>query len=300
MRLVARLTIAALLLCGLTQASGAELKLETTRAFQRYVHAAEQRMERDRSRPGHFLYIDSFSPSKRRAIRADLRNGDVYVDRLTTRDDRGDPIRAPDGWIHHWIGAVFVPHATLQQVVAINQDYDKYSTFYKPEMVRSHILEHHDNSFKVYARLQKITPWVTVTLDTYSDVHYVYVDSQHLYSVAHAYLIQQVDNAGTPEEHVDPPGHGAGFLWALEVFWRYEVVPGGIMVESETMALTRTLPFGLGWILKPFIHRATMTTEKELMSRTRQIIERWGEDHAPASAQTSRSEPSSPAADNSL
>jgi hypothetical protein len=280
MRLAARLMIIVLLLCGLPRAFSAELQPDTAQGFERYVRAAEKRMDGDRSQPGRFLYIDSLPSSQRKEIGAELRRGEIYVTRLTTRDDRGNVIRAPDGWIHHWIAAMFVPHTTLQQAVAVDQDYDRYSTFYKPEMVRSRVLDHDDGSFKVYARLQKKTPWLTITLDTYSNVRYVRLDSRHLYSVSRSYRVQQVENAGESGEHLDPPGDGSGFMWAVDVYWRYEAVQGGILVESESIILTRTLPFGLGWIIKPFIHHAAIATEKQLMDRTRQILEQEAKDQS--------------------
>lgn len=229
-------------------------------------------MDADRGQPGHFLYLDSLSASDRQAIRAELRQGDIYVVRLTTQDDQGDPIRAPNGWIHHWLAAMFIPGTTLERVVAVDQDYDQYASFYQPEMLRSRLLEHNDDTFKVYARLQKKTPWVTVTLDTYSEVRYFFLDPQHLYSVSRSFRIQQVDNAGKPDERLVPPGRGSGYLWAIEVYWRYEAVPGGVMVESETIALTRTPPLSLAWIIKRFVQHAAAATEKQVMTRTRQII----------------------------
>ncbi len=259
--------------CNLPQAWSAQLQPHTSRAYDRYIRAAEARMERDRSRPGHFLYIDSLPPSDRRAIRSELRQGDIYVTRPVARDAKGNAIEAPDGWIHDWLAAMFVPNVTLKQAVATDQDYDKYSSYYKPEMVRSRILAHSDDTFKVYARVQKKTPWLTVTLDTYNNVQYHWVDPRHLYSVSRSFRIQQVDDAGTPQEHLDPPGDGTGFLWELDVYWRYEAVKGGIVIESETIALTRSLPFGLEWIIKPFVHRSAEATERQLMTRTRQVIE---------------------------
>ncbi len=229
-------------------------------------------MKLDSGQQGNFLYLNSLPLSERQPIQAQLRKGDIYVVRLTTRDEKGRLIRAPGGWLHHWLAAMFVPGATLRQAVAVGQEFDQYASFYQPEIVRSRVLEHNDNSFKVYVRLQKKTPWVTITLDTYNDVHYVFLNPQALYSVSRSYRVQQVDNAGRPDERIEPPGRGEGFLWATDIFWRYEAVRGGIMVESETIALTRKVPFGLGWIIKPFVERAAVATDKQMMIRTRQII----------------------------
>jgi hypothetical protein len=266
-------------LLNLPRTFGADLRPETRQGFERYVHAAEARMEQDRRRPEAFLYIDSLPSSVRQAVLANVQEGGIYVVRLDARDDKGKPIRTPDGWVHHWLAAMRVPGATLAQVVAVDQDYDNYQNFYRPEIVRSRLLEHQDDTFKVFARVQKKTPWLTVTLDTYSDVRYVFLDAGHMYTESRSFRIQQVDNAGTPSEHIYAPGQGSGFLWALDTYWRYEATIGGILVESETVALTRTVPFGLGWIVKPFVHRATVETAKEAMIRSREVIQQERQPH---------------------
>jgi hypothetical protein len=253
-------------------AFGAELRPQTLRAFERYVHATEARMERDRRQPGDFLYIDSLAPSDGQSVLAMLRRGGIYVVPIDTRDSDGKVIRAQGGWIHHWLAAMFIPGAGLKQAVKVDQDYDHYKNFYKPDVVRSRLLEHNDDTYKIYLRLERKTPWVAVTLDTYSDVHYVFLDTAHMYSHSYSIRIQQEENVGKPDEHLDPTGDGSGFLWAVDVYWRLEETGGGIMAEWETIALTRTLPFGLGWILKPFVHRAAQETAQEFMVRTRKII----------------------------
>lgn len=276
-------------LCGLTVgilvfegtcAFGAELRPETLRGFERYVHTTEARMERDRRGSGEFLYIASLPASDRQAILAKLRQGSIYVVRLDAREASGQVVRAPGGWIHHWLAAMFIPGASLKQAIHVDQDYDDYVNFYKPDIIRSRLLEHNDDSYKVYARLQRKTPWVTATLDTYSDVQYVFLDAAHVYSHSHSTRIQQVEDAGKPDERLDPPGHGTGFLWAVDIYWRREETDGGVLAEWETIALTRTAPFSLAWIVKPFVSHAAQETAHEYMARTREIILKAEESHA--------------------
>ena len=230
-------------------------------------------MKLESSQPGHLLYVESLPEPERSQILASLRQGDIYIANPTARDRKGNPIDAPGGWIHHWLVAMYVPGVTLKEAAAMGQNYNKYSSYYKPEMVRTRLLSHSDDTFNVYARLQKKTPWLTITLDTYSEVHYFFLGPHRFYTVSHFYRIQQVEDAGTPNEHRDPPGGGSGFLWAMDVYWRYQAVAGGILVESETIALTRGVPFGFGWIIKPFVHRAAIATARGMMIRTRQILE---------------------------
>ena len=72
-------------------------------------------------------------------------------------------IPIPDGLVHHWIGAVFIPGVHLGQVLDLVQDYNHHQNIYQPEVVRSRLLEHDGNDYKIYYRLRKKNI-ITVTL----------------------------------------------------------------------------------------------------------------------------------------
>jgi hypothetical protein len=63
----------------------------------------------------------------------------------------------------------------------------------------------------------------------------------------------EVANADQPGEHEKPVGHDGGFLWRLNSYWRFEERGEGVYVECESISLTRDIPVGLGWLIKPFI-----------------------------------------------
>ncbi len=262
----------ALLLLFCRHAFGAQLQPKTLQGFEQYASVAEKRMEQYGDPPAKFLYIESFPAAKREAVIASLRAGEVYVVRLVSDDEDGKPLRAPGGWINHWLAAMFIPDVTLAQVAAADQQYGRYQDFYRPDIIRSSLLWHKDGDFHVYVRVQKKTPWLTVTLDAFNNIRYHYVDAKHMYTVARSYRIQQVDHPGMPDERVLPQGRGDGILWAVNTYWRYEQTRGGVLVESETITLSRSIPLGLGWIIKPYIRNATLATVKHLMTRTRTTL----------------------------
>ncbi|MGD1093055.1 MAG: hypothetical protein ABSB35_13825 [Bryobacteraceae bacterium] len=45
--------------------------------------------------------------------------------RCAARFGPGNPTRVPDGLIHHWVGAKFIPGAHIDDIVAIVSDYDR-------------------------------------------------------------------------------------------------------------------------------------------------------------------------------
>ena len=229
----------------------ADLEPKTLEAFNRYVQVTEARIDKEVTRPGAFLYIEGLPEPKRSQALASAK-GDVYMDRLQTKDASGSVIEAPDGLIHHWIGAVLIPGVTLRQVLDLVQDYNHHQDIYKPEVVRSRLIRHEGDEYQIYYRLRK-KKVITVTLNTNHDVQYIPGDATHCRSRSVATRIAEVANADQPGESEKPIGHDGGFLWRMNSYWRFEEKDQGVYVEVESISLTRDIPTGLGWIIKPFV-----------------------------------------------
>ncbi len=241
-----------LLLAPRPLAPDVQLKRETLEAFLRYVQATEARINQELARPGAFLYIEGLPEGRRAKVVERLKNGGLDIERLKTRDTSGGEIRAPGGLIHHWIGAVFIPGVTLGQTLDLLQDYNHHKDIYKPEMIRSRLISRNGDDFKIYYRLRK-KKVIAVTLNTEHDVHYTVIDSTHGHSRSYSTWVAEVENADKPDEREKPIGYDNGFLWRINSYWRFEEREGGVYVESESISLTRDIPFGLGWLIKPFI-----------------------------------------------
>ncbi len=56
---------------------------------------------------------------KRRTGLARVRAGETVVSPIGSQN----PKRVPSGLIHDWVGAVFIPNATLQDVLRVIRDY---------------------------------------------------------------------------------------------------------------------------------------------------------------------------------
>ncbi len=256
---------------GAPAARGAELKQETLDAFASYVSATEARIEKELARPRAFLYIEGLPEPRRSEVRTELKRGEVYMERLKTPDASGREIRTSDALIHHWLGAVFIPGATLAQVRALVEDYDHHQEIYKPEVVGSRLISRNGNDFKIFYRLRKHKV-ITVTLNTNHDVHYFPVDSKHMHSRSYTTRIAEVENADQPGEREKPVGNDGGFLWRLYSYWRFEEQDGGVTVECESISLTRDIPFGLGWLIKPFITGIPKESLQMTLGSTRSAV----------------------------
>ena len=129
-------------------------------------------------------------------------------------------MRVPNGLIHDWIGAAFIPGATVEQTLALVQDYDNHKNIYKPEVMDSRLISHHGDDYTIFLRLLK-KKIITVVLDTYHDVHYQRVRDDQWFCRSYTTRIAEVDDAGTAKEKIYPPDTGYGFLWRLYSYWRF-------------------------------------------------------------------------------
>ena len=92
---------------------------------------------------------------------------------------------------------------------------------------------------------------------------YVAVTEERL-SRALAERIAEVENAGKPGEKEKPRDEGAGYLWRLNTYGRYEERDGGGYIELETLALSRSVPAILAWLVNPYVR----SIPREYLSRT--------------------------------
>jgi len=114
---------------------------------------------------------------------------------------RASGLAVPGGLIHDWIGIVFVPAATIDAVLATLQNYNSADKTYAPEVVRSKILNHDDDHFRVFLRLRKHS-LITVVLDVIYDVQYVRLDPLRAESRSQSIRLTDVEKPGTPDKMV--------------------------------------------------------------------------------------------------
>jgi len=252
-------------------ALSADLTPAIVEGFDRYVKATETRIESELKDSGRFLYVDRFPEGRRMAALADLKRGDVFMERLKTVDPNGREIKASDSLIHHWMGAVFIPGTTLASVLALAQDYDRHQDIYGPEIVRSGLISRNGNDFKTFYRLRK-KKIITVTLNTEHEVRYFPVDSTHCHSRSYTTRIQEVEDADESTERQKPVGQDSGFLWRLYSYWRFEQKDDGVYLECESISLTRNIPKLISFIVKPFVTEIPKESLRTAMGATRRVL----------------------------
>ena len=114
---------------------------------------------------------------------------------------------------------------------------------------------------------------ITVVLNTEHVVDYFHDATGKAHSRSSAVRIAEVGNAGKSDEREKTPGADGGYLWRMETWWRMQEGDGGVYVQSEVASLTRDLPTGLGWMIKPFITSIPRETLKFTLESTRKAVE---------------------------
>jgi hypothetical protein len=248
-------------------ASAAELKQETAEAFNQYVRVTEDRMAEGLRDGRTFLWLDSFPEPQRDRLYVQLRQGEIIIERLETLEGE-KRIRVPDGLIHHWIALSFIPGVTLQQVLALLQDYDHHEAIYKPDVLRSRLLIADGNCFKVYLRLHQ-KAIITAVFNAEFNVSYFPVDESRVYSRSYSTRIAEVENPDRSDEREKPIGIDRGFLWRLYSYWRFQEKDGGVYVQLESVALSRGVPSLLAWVVNPLLKSIPREYLSRLLTSTR-------------------------------
>lgn len=247
-----------------SRAAAAQPSSATTRAYNDYLRIAESRMAQDYRVGGAFIPEEQLSEPN---AGTEPRAGHVLIRCVAGCDSSG--VAVPDGLIHDWLGVVFVPGASLPQVLALVQNYDHAADHYAPNVTRSRLLSRSDDSFRVFLQLKQ-TELLTILFDTEYDVRYVRLDTSRVYSVSHSTRIAQL--APGSQDHELPPTDNDGFLWRLDSYWRFEQVAGGVYIQCRAISLSRDIPRGLGWIVGPFIKNIPRKSLEFTLGATRAAL----------------------------
>jgi IS1 family transposase len=243
------------------------LKQQTVLVFDTYIRDAEVTMDENLRSKGPFLWSDANSEVMQKTLSSQV---------VAQFWSGHGPAKIPDGLIHDWIGAAWMPDATMDKTLALIQDYDNHKNIYKPEVIASKLVRRQGNDFQIYLRLLK-KKILTVVLDTDHQAHYRSVDRTRWICQSHTTRIAEVQNAGNANEKVLPPDSGYGFLWRLNSYWRFHERDGGVFMECRAISLTRDVPLGLGWIIEPIIQRLPKDSLVHTIECTRQALQAEGE-----------------------
>ena len=154
--------------------------------------------------------------------------------------------------LHDWRGTAFAHGATAADFERLMRDYDAYPRRFSPQVLQAKVLAQHDDYFHVLMRVRQ-KHVITVVMDTTYDITYGRLDTNHGYSVSRSTQISEIGSPGTSSERAMSSKEEHGFLWRLNTYWSYEERDGGLYMQIESVSLTRSIPNGLAWIIRPFV-----------------------------------------------
>jgi hypothetical protein len=244
----------------------ADLQPETAKAWGEYVVFTEARINRELGADQGFFAHDFLSPAETAKARRKILSGDIYSERIQTRNEEGKKIDIPKGLIHHWLGAILIPDAEIGEVVDLLQDYENFEKHFQ-EVDESHLLSVDGNVSHIFLKLRR-KKIRTVHYNTEHEVELHKEAPDRASSRSVATRIAQLENPDTPEEREFPPGHDSGYLWRLNSYWRFKQVDEGVIVECESLSLSRGIPSAMKWFVDPF----TRSIPKQTLEATLESI----------------------------
>jgi hypothetical protein len=246
--------------------AAATLQPQTIEAWNTYVAATELRIGRELSSgPGFFVH-DSLGNGPQ--VRERVLAGQVAIGEMCTTDGKGRAITVPGGLIHHWRGSIFVPGVTLDALMTRLKNPSERGP-HQEDVLALRVLARQPDQLKLFIAMTR-KKIVTVTYHTEHDVSYQRHGPKRASSRSVATKIAEVVGAGTADARGRPQGEDRGFLWRLNSYWRYEQVEGGVIVELESLTLSRDVPLGFRLVVEPLIDRVA----RESMGRTLENLRR--------------------------
>jgi hypothetical protein len=249
---------------------GAQLTQAANVAFGQYVASLEARLVRQHANAGTHLAMlsvdPSGDPSRRNLLESQLMSGEIRVEPVN-----GAVRDLPGALLHHWRGAAFVANATPGAMLALLRDHSHVYGHYAPRVIASRALRDDGETAILAVRLQEQTVR-TIVLDAEYTFESKLAGTDRGYSLSRSTHIWQVDDPGTPQERRRPEGDDEGFLWRLNSYWSFERTRGGLLIECEAVSLTRDIPFGLGWLVMPFVQNLPSEALQFTLIRSREAL----------------------------
>jgi hypothetical protein len=163
---------------------------------------------------------------------------------------------ATGAMLHHWRGTAFAPGASATDFERLLRDFNSYPRQYAPQVLSARVFPGPDpgpgKQLQVSMRVRQ-KHVLTVVLDSTYDVTFAQLDPAHRYSLSRSVHISEIDDPGSARERSLTPAEEHGFLWRLNTYWTWEERDGGLYLQVETISLSRSIPHGLAWAVRPFV-----------------------------------------------
>ena len=244
-----------LLLCGIVAllpapAIVAQPSPAALQAFDTYAGAVETRLMRQhRSTAAYLAFSPAFPPALPPTDQTipqspgpRLRRGELIVERLSPG------LLLPGALLHHWRATAFAPGISAGDFERLLRDVPAYPRVFRPQVEQATVLDPRDHQMQARLRVKQ-HHLLTVVLDTTFAIDFAAFDAQHGASTSRSTRIVEIAGSGKAGQ----AGEDHGFLWRQNTYWSWEQRDGGLYLQVESVSLSRSIPAGLGWAVRPFV-----------------------------------------------
>src|ERR1035438_4388388 len=133
------------------------------RAWDTQGEEARSRMDERLTSAKPFLWVQESEQRMRL-----LRDGGIPVETSRTNE----PAALTGGLIHDWIGAVYVPGVTASQILTKLDEYEAYTSFYRPAVVDARLLSRDGDTRRFSLRYAKKVSVVNSVIDADYETSY--------------------------------------------------------------------------------------------------------------------------------
>jgi len=252
-----------LVLCTATGASSSELPEDMLAAWGQYIGAIDAQLKTASVADRPFLQLDQ-SPAQLRKV----QRGEVSVSQIKTPAAQ----RILHGLIHDWIGTVFIPDATVADVLTVARNYDQYPKWYGPTIAQANVLDRSVGQDRYTIRYVRTVLWVTVVMEAEYESHYFPLDETNGYSATRSVRINEIQDYGRPGQRKAPADDGSGYLWRTYTVSRYQQRDNGVFIEQENIALGRSIPAAFRWVVEPAVRHLAKDLLEKSLQQTRDAV----------------------------
>jgi len=210
----------------------ADLKPETTAAYDRYIQLTEAELAARTAQ--NYLWLDSHQKEKTQV----WLSQSMLVPRETL--DHGEKIDIPDGVVQHWFGAVYLETATFDRLRDTLVDFANYKNWFGPQVIDSSLVKRDGDNFDAFLRLSK-KQITQVVLNAGIKANYVALDPTHgslsIRSTRIGETLHPRDKK-TYDQELSAEDQ-SGYLQRLNIYWRFELADVGVYLEMDMISLAR-------------------------------------------------------------
>jgi len=212
-----------------------------TARFDGYIAGVEARLDRQHASASGFLVGGA-------DVEARVRRGELVVEEVSPAGGA----ELPGALLHHWRGTAFAPGATAKDFERVMRDFAGYPRVFAPQVMRASVTGGQGDRVQAVMRVRQ-KHVITVVMDVTYNVVFGNSGAGQGWSSSRSTRVAEIEGTGTAKERMLRPDEEHGFLWRMNTYWSFEERDGGLWMQVESVTLSRGIPVGLGWAVRPFV-----------------------------------------------